>query len=102
VKDDAQRVALAGAYGAHAVPELDPVDAARTAHGPVIDGKNHRVPLLERHDLGPRLHARPLLGDHEFATREVAPGLGQEDRQLQREMELAIEVLVQAVVIAGP
>ena len=31
--------------------------------------EDHRVALRERHHLGARLHARPLLGDHELAAR---------------------------------
>jgi hypothetical protein len=37
-------------------------------------GENPRVALPEWHDLRACLHARPLLGDDEFPTGEVAPG----------------------------
>jgi hypothetical protein len=41
------------------------------------DGKDHPVTLAEGNDFRPRLHARPLLGENEFATREILTGLSQ-------------------------
>src|ERR1700716_2260259 len=61
VKDHAKGMAMAGAYPAHAVAQVDPVEPARTLHRPVMHGKGHRIALRERHHLGPRLHARTLL-----------------------------------------
>ena len=43
----------------------------------------------------------PLLDDHELAAVEVPARLVQQERRLQREDVLAVEVLVQAVVVAG-
>ena len=48
-----------------------------------------------------RLHARALLGQHELAAGEVSARLRQQDGELQREDMLAVEVLVEAVVVAG-
>ena len=62
-------------------------------------GKSTPSPCAEGHHLGPRLHAWPLLGEHELAALEVAPGLGEENRRLEREDVLSVEVLVQAVVV---
>ena len=56
--------------------------------------------LPQRHDLGARLHARALLGQHELAAREIALRLGQQERDLQRKHMLAVEILMQAVVVA--
>ena len=39
---------------------------------------------FERQDFSPRLHSRPLLGQHELAAREVVAGLGEQKRDLQR------------------
>src|SRR5512134_1540546 len=89
VEDDPQRVAMPRAYAAHAMAEIDPVHAARALHRTVMDGEYHRVALAQRHHFRSRLHARTLLGDHEFAAREVPPGLGQQDRHLEREDVLA-------------
>ena len=42
----------------------------------------------------------PLLGEHEFAAGKVAPRLGQKDRHLNRESQIAIQILVQTVEVA--
>jgi hypothetical protein len=47
------------------------------------------------------LHARPLLGEHEFAATEIDAGLLRQNRDLVREDVFAVHVLVQAVEIAG-
>ena len=101
MEDDADRVATTRAEPADAVAHVDAVGAARAFDGPVVDGKDHALALAERHDLGAGLHARPLLGEDELAAGEVGAGLGQEQGDLQRKDVLAIEVLVQAVVVAG-
>ena len=100
VEDDAERVAVAGAHAAHAVAHVDAVDAARALHRAVVHREDHRLALPQRHDLGARLHARALLGQHELAAGEIARPAGQQDRHLQRKDVLAVEVLVQAVVVA--
>jgi hypothetical protein len=46
------------------------------------------------------LHPRSLLREHELATGEVDLGLAQEHRDLEREGECPVEVLVQAVEVA--
>src|SRR5690606_25422925 len=46
-----------------------------------------------------RLHARTLLGHHEFATREFLPGLGQQRDNLQGENVLAFLAVMQAYVV---
>ena len=50
---------------------------------------------------GERLPARALFRQHELAAGEVPRRCRQQHRHLQREDVLAIEILVQAVVIAG-
>ena len=92
---------MAGVYPAHAMAQVDPAENPRRAlHRPMMHGKGHRVALTQRHHLGARLHARPLLGQHEFAAGEIAARFRQQDRDLQREHMLAIEVLMQAIVVA--
>ncbi|ABA53703.1 hypothetical protein BURPS1710b_A0614 [Burkholderia pseudomallei 1710b] len=100
VEDDPERMALPGAHAAHAVPKIHAIDTARALHRAMMDGEHDRVALLERHDIGARLHARPLLGDHEFAAREIGARLREQNRRLQREYVLAIQILMQAVVVA--
>src|ERR1700734_2651809 len=101
MKDHAQREAFAAFDPAHAMAQIDAISPARSLHWPLAHCEDDAVALRERRDLRARLHARPLLGQHELATGEVAPGLGQEDRDLQRKEMLAVHVLVQAIVVAG-
>jgi hypothetical protein len=54
--------------------QIDTIEAARPLHGAMMHGKRHRIALPERHHLGPRLHSRPLLGQHELAAFEIRPG----------------------------
>ena len=81
--------------------ERDALDAARGGHRPRIDGEDHHVTLLERNDLGAALCARRALNKHEFPAGEVTLGFAQQDCRLQRKLSGAVEVLMQAVVVAG-
>src|SRR3546814_8972576 len=56
---------------------------------------------LEGCHLDARLPARPLLGQHELPAGEVAARLGQQHGRLQGKHLVAVEILVQAVVVAG-
>jgi len=67
----------------------------------MMDGEDHRIALPERYDFRARLHPRPLLGDDELAPFEVSRRPRQQDRQLQREDMLTVQVLMQAVVVVG-
>src|SRR5471032_3359851 len=64
-----------------------------------VDGEQDRIALAERHDLADRLLAGPLLDQQELAALEVALGLAQQHRRLQREDQLAVEIAVEAVVV---
>ena len=76
--------------------------AAGSLYRPLIRGKDHGIALPERDDLAARLHARPLLDQHELAAGEIADRVAQQHGRLQRKDEIAVEVPVQAVVVAGP
>ena len=91
----AQREALAAFDPAHAVAQIDLIGSPRPPHRPLAHGEDDAVALRKRRDLRARLHARPLLGQHELAAGEVAPGLGEQVRHLQRKEVLAVHVLVQ-------
>src|SRR4030095_5617101 len=99
VKDDAKRAPLSGTHAAHAMPEIHPVCAAAPAHWTVMDGENDGGARSQRHHYGAGLHAWPLLGQHEFTSSEIAPGLGEQDRKLQRKHMLTIEILMQAIIV---
>jgi hypothetical protein len=76
------------------------VGALRALHRSVVDRKGDSIALLERHDLGAALHAWPLFGQDELAACEVLVRLGEDDRDLDRECQICVEVLVEAVEIA--
>src|ERR1700676_3736554 len=65
MEDDAEREAFARAQAADAVAHGHAVDATAALHGPLVDGEDDAFALAQRHHLGARLHARPLLGQHE-------------------------------------
>src|SRR6185312_304723 len=92
MEDNAESQPLAGAQTADAVTHGGAGCAARAWNRPMIDREDDGVALRQRHHLRPRLHARPLLGQHELAAGEVLAGPGQQDRHLQREDMLAIQV----------
>jgi hypothetical protein len=62
--------------------------------------ERHRVALAEGNHLWPRLHSRALLGENEFAAREIPLRFRQQDCYLEREYVLAVEILMKAVEIA--
>ncbi len=78
-----------------------PVHAARALRRALRHGEDHHVAARQRHHLHPRLLARTLLRQHEFPPVEIRPRLRQQHGRLQREHVLAVQVLVQAVVVAG-
>jgi hypothetical protein len=90
VKNDAERVAVAGANAADAVPEIHAIQTFLTLHGAMMNCEYHTVALPERHNYWSRLHARTLLRHHEFAAREIFVGFGQQDGELERENMLSI------------
>ena len=68
----------------------------------MVYSKHYAVALPKGCNQGPRLHARTLLGEHELAAFEIARRIGQQEGDLQRKDMRAVEVLMQAVVVAGP
>jgi hypothetical protein len=49
--------------------------APRALDRAIADRRDHRIAFAQRHHFRSRLHARALLGHHEFAAREITPGL---------------------------
>jgi hypothetical protein len=97
VEDDSERVSHAGADAADAVTEVHTVVALRPTHGPVVNGERYGVTLPKRYDLHATLHPRPLFGQDQLATCEIDVRLRQQDGNLDREGEIAVEILVEAV-----
>ena len=102
MKDDPDRVALAGAHTADPVAHVDTIAALASLDRPVMDGKGDRVSLLERDNFDPALHAGALLCQHELSTGKVTSGLREQDCHLDGKGELAIEILMQAIEIPRP
>src|SRR5580765_3942173 len=71
VENHADGMAMTGAQSAHAMPQVHAVSAAHALHWPVAYREDHAVATPKRHHFGPRLHPRPLLGQHELAAGEV-------------------------------
>jgi hypothetical protein len=64
-----------------------------------MDRKGDSVTLPKWHNLSTALHARPLFCQDELATCEVLAGPGEENRDLERECEIAIQILMETVEI---
>ena len=75
MKDDAEGVAMAAFERAHAMAHLRTRIAALARHGAVAHGEEHGVALLRSEHQRSRLHARPLLRQHQLAAFEVVPRL---------------------------
>src|SRR5262245_36911853 len=91
----------AGGHAAHAVTEGDAIRTASPARRPLAGREDHDLPLGERDHLAAGLRAGALLDQEELAASEVLAGAAQQARHLEREGDLAVDVLVQAVVAAG-
>jgi hypothetical protein len=101
VQDDTQCMTLAGANRGNPVAQRDTIMSACPTYRPMVDGEYHGIALAERHHMRPRLHARPLLGEQEFTAGKILPRPGEQNGHLQREDMLAVQVLMQAVIVAG-
>ena len=101
MKDDAERVSVSIDDLADAVAQLHPIVTTRTVHRPAVDRKDDGVSLGQWHHGSARLHSRALLGQNELAAGEIMQRLGEQHGDLQREDVLAVQILVQAVVVAG-
>src|SRR5262249_31209802 len=100
VKDNADRMAHTAADAADAVAEIDPISAFRSLYRPVVYREGNRIAFTQRDYFGPALHPRTLFSQDKLSAGEVAFGLGKEDCDLQREGEVAVWVLMQAVEVA--
>src|SRR5688572_5741190 len=100
MEDDTQGVPTPGPDAADAVAQVHAIGASSAVDRAMMNRKRDSVALTKRHDLRSRLHARALLSQHELAAGEIPAGFGQEDCDLQREGQFAVEVLMQAVVVA--
>src|SRR5437763_10145277 len=101
MEDDAQREAGAAVNAADTVAKIYAVETARAFHRAVAGGEEDSLAFTGRNDFGFRLRARLLLDQNEFYALPVAAGLTQREDHLQRESDVAVEILMQAIVAAG-
>jgi hypothetical protein len=66
----------------------------------MMNGKNHRITLVGREHFNPRLPTRPLFSENKFAALKIVSSLAQEECDLKRKHDFAVEILVQTVEIA--
>ena len=102
MEDDPERVALPRAQPADPVAHVDAIAAARPLHRAVVDREGERIALPQRDDLGPALHPRALFGEDELAAGEILVRRRQQDRDLDRKDELAVQILMQAIIVSRP
>jgi hypothetical protein len=65
----------------------------------MMNGKGHSVSAPQGHDFRSGLHPRTLLGQHELPTGKFFSRLGQQDCHLYGKYVLAIQILMQAVIV---
>ena len=99
VEDDPERGAAAGGDGADPVAHADAVVAALAGVGPHLGREDQERAARRAQHVGAALRARPLLEQHELAARVVVL-VGEHRHDLEREVDVAVEVLVQRVPVA--
>ena len=73
---------------------------ARTRHWPVLERNHGDRPLLERPHLRYRLPARALLDEQQFAPVKVDARSVEQQYRLERKVDCAVHILMQAIVVA--
>src|SRR6185295_174197 len=99
-EDDPEARARARVEPAHPVTHPGAVYAPRTPHRTVAIREDHRLAALEGDHRADRLRARALLDEEELAAREVPVTLAEDTRDLERERQRTVQILVEAVVAA--
>jgi hypothetical protein len=100
VENNPNGVPHARSNATHAVAEIHAIVALRTFYRAIMDGEGHGITLSKWYDLSTALHARPLFGQDELATCKVPARLGEENRDLDREREIAVKILMETVEVA--
>ena len=66
----------------------------------MVDSESHRIALAKWHHFRPGLHPRSLFRKDELSTGKVAHRFREQNRYLYGKYVLAIEILVQAVIVS--
>ena len=96
----AERRCAARSAPCHAVAHGRPVVAARAQHRAVPGREDHERAALGLEDVGAALRARALLGAARTRRPRSRRPARQHGHDLQREGDVAVEVLVQGVLAA--
>src|SRR5215468_9007459 len=91
---------LAGTQAADTVTHVHTVCSTSSFNRPMMHCESDTVSLAQRHDFRAGLHPRSLLGEHKLSASEVPTRPRQQDRYLDGEHMLSVEILMEAVVIA--
>ena len=83
------------------MPDIDPIEAPRALYRSITGREYQHLPLLWSDDLGLRLRPRLLFDQHKFASGIVVILSTEKTGELKWKCNLAIQVLVEAVVIPG-
>src|SRR4051794_21299796 len=86
---------------ADAVAQPHAVVSATAGGRAVVGREDDERALRWAQDVGAALGSRTLLEQHELAALEVDAGLAEHGDDLEREVDVAVEVLVQGVPVAG-
>jgi hypothetical protein len=65
-----------------------------------VHGEHYRIVKSQRYDFSSALHPRALFGEDEFALGEITFRFREQNRDLQRECEVAVNILIQAIEVA--
>jgi len=79
--------------------QVDPVHPSRALHRSLAHREDNAISLEERNYFGPGLHPGALLRHHELTPGKILLRLGEQDRDLQRENVLTVDILMQTVVV---
>ena len=83
MQDDSQDMTLTAADLADAMSHDRSIDPPRARDWPMVDGEDHHVAEAGRNHHDPGLHARPLFGQHKFATVEIRSGPAEQQGRLK-------------------
>ncbi len=101
MEDDAQRVAFAAMQSADTVAQGRPIEAARAANRPMIDGDDDSVTLAQRYNFRTSWLSRIALRQQELATLEIHAGLIEQDHNLEWKYVFTVQILMQTAIVAG-
>ena len=87
--------------GTDAVLEVGPVKAAGTGGGPVTRRQDDGLAETGPDDMGDGLSAGLLFDENVFAAGEGTLGIAEQEDDLKGEVDCAVEILVEAIEVAG-